>query len=496
MLFWFCSAVLAAAILAGGGTHSGFYGDVFLQLLSIPLLAAVIWPAFNKEEPSRKRAQLALGLCGLIVFIGVFQLLPFSAHFWSAGAGLFDGKIKETAAGSFAFATPSLTPEATWAAVASLLVPLSIFGAALQLDRSQRMRLCFLVLGLGAASLLLGFLQMAQGPESPLRFYDYTNPTEPVGFFANRNHFAAYLNVTLVLAGVWFAMTAEQALERGVLESRSLLWFAAAVAFLVADVAGLAMARSRAGLLLAMAALLGTGLMAVKQWGRRLPSEGRRSIGSRRAFFAVALFAVIFAAQFGLGSILSRFQGDSLEDLRIALNRTTFDAVLKALPTGTGLGSFVPVYATVEKEEDAFAGYANRAHDDLAEILLETGLIGGGLLLAFFAWFGRKAYLAWAQTVTDESRSQLMLERAATLILALLLLHSLVDYPLRTTALGSIFAFFCAVLAAPAQPSHKGGSAGERQVRRQRSHPSYGISTPPAERWGSNAEWPDEWLQK
>jgi O-antigen ligase len=496
MLFWLCGAVLAAAILAGGGTHSGFYGDVFVQLLSIPLLAAVIWPAFSKEHPCRKRARLALGLCGLIVFTGLFQLLPFSLHFWYGEAGLFDGRIKDAAAGSFGFASPSLAPEGTWAAIASFLVPLSIFGAALQLGRSQRMHLCFLVLGLGAASLLLGFLQMAQGPGSQLRFYEYTNTTEAVGFFANRNHFAAYLNVTLVLAGVWFVMTVGQVFERGAFESRSLLWFAAAGAFLVADVAGLAMARSRAGLVLAMAALAGTALMAVRQWARGLPSKAPPRLGAKRAFFAVALFAVIFAAQFGLGSILSRFQGDSIEDLRVALNRTTFDAVLKTLPTGTGLGSFVPVYATVEEEEDAFTGYANRAHNDLAELLLETGLIGGGLLLAFLAWFGKKAYLAWSQIGMDETRFQLMLERAATLIVTLLLAHSLVDYPLRTMALGGIFAFFCAILAAPAHPFHEENSSSGRDLRRQKPGPSYGISAPPAERWGSNADWPDEWLRK
>jgi O-antigen ligase len=182
--------------------------------------------------------------------------------------------------------------------------------------------------------------------------------------------------------------------------------------------------------------------------------------------------------------------------LRVALNRTTFATVLKTLPAGTGLGSFVPVYAAVERTDDAFAGYANRAHNDLAEILLETGLIGGTLLFAFLAWFSRKAYLAWFRAGTDESRFQLMLERAATLIAALLLAHSLVDYPLRTTALAAIFAFFCAILAAPADPSDKESSAGGRDLRRQQLGPDHGASAPPARRWGSNMDWPDEWRRK
>lgn len=49
------------------------------------------------------------------------------------------------------------------------------------------------VIGIGPASVLLGFLQVAQGPSSPLRLFEFTNLTEAVGFFANRNHFSALL---------------------------------------------------------------------------------------------------------------------------------------------------------------------------------------------------------------------------------------------------------------------------------------------------------------
>ncbi|MGA7325823.1 MAG: hypothetical protein WBX25_15385 [Rhodomicrobium sp.] len=50
------------------------------------------------------------------------------------------------------------------------------------------------------------------------------------------------------------------------------------------------------------------------------------------------------------------------------------------------------VNATVEKEEDAFPGYAKRAHNDLAEVQLETGLPGAILVLAFLVWFLRRSY--------------------------------------------------------------------------------------------------------
>ena len=232
------------------------------------------------------------------------------------------------------------------------------------------------------------------------------------------------------------------------LETVLRLWLGAAAAFLVADVAGLAMARSRAGMAFAIVALIGIVSMAFKQ--TRATEKTRRHTSSSRISLAAAVFAVLFAAQFGLGSMLSRFEGDPLEDLRFALNQTTFETAVKALPFGTGLGSFVRVYATVEKREDAFAGFANRAHNDAAELLLETGVLGAALLLAFLAWYAKCTYRAWTAGQPERPPIEPMLERAASLIVGLLLLHSLVDYPLRTAALSTVFSFFCAILAAPA----------------------------------------------
>ena len=109
-------------------------------------------------------------------------------------------------------------------------------------------------------------------------------------------------------------------------------------------------------------------------------------------------------------------------------------------------------------------GFVNRAHNDLAEILLETGVFGLIFLAAFLAWFFPEAHNVWLRRKVNGHDPQLLLQRAATLIIFLLLTHSLVDYPLRTTALSSIFMFFCAVLATDA-PNPKdelfltGGSA-------------------------------------
>lgn len=490
MLFWPACTVLVAAVLLGGGTHSGFLGDAAVQLMSVPLLAAALWPVLTRDHPDGKTARIAFLLCLVPAITVLIQVAPLGLGTAFGAAVLLPagGQINALTGGTGT--ALSVAPQASLAAAISLIVPLSIFCVTVRLDLQQRVRLCSVLLGLGALFLTMGFLQVAQGETSELRFYSITNPADAVGFFANRNHFAALLNVTLVLIGFWFVLAADSSLERYTLNSRSLIWLAAASAFLVADVAGLAMARSRAGIILAMAALAGIVFMALRQRNGGAQAHGLRHRRTGRASVAIAVFAVLFAAQVGLGAILSRFGGDPLDDLRVALNRTTFVTAFKALPFGTGLGSFVPVYSMVERDEDIFAGFANRAHDDLAELILETGLIGGGLLIAFLGWFGVRTVQVWKKVRPGEGSGPL-LERAASLIIGLLLLHSLADYPLRTTALGSIFAFFCAILAVPATVLPSGTP---KKSRSKSSHVSK--LDAPTEKWGADVSWPEAWQNR
>jgi len=269
------------------------------------------------------------------------------------------------------------------------------------------------------------------------------------------------------------------------------------MALVVAIMAGLAVARSRAGMLLALAAIAGIAAMVLV--GRRDGRDGnvaeRISVG--RISVAVVGFATLFAMQFGLHRMLTRFDVDPLEDLRVPLALTTLEAARHSLPFGTGLGSFVPVYATVEKATDIFGGYANRAHNDLAELLLETGLFGAILLLVFLAWFLSRAAAVWLSAPAELAPAHAMLQRAATLVILLLLAHSLVDYPLRTTALAVVFAFASAILiAAPPSPlsddtDFPPGSDKALRTNADRVAPPLVVR----ERWGESVQWPQSWQQ-
>jgi len=482
--FLLCCLVLCAALLFCGGTHRGFYADIGLELLAIPLLAAALWPAFSRDGPRRKEARICLAVTLIAAFAVFIEIIPLPFAYWREARGIVPGPlIPALASEAAAFSTLSLTPQASWAAGASLIPPLAIFGAVLHFDHQQRRLLSFLVLGFGAVSLILGFLQVLQGETSALRFYEFTNPSDAVGFFANRNHFAALLNVTLVLAAYWLFCVSGKTGTGLASTNRIVLWLALTASLLVADFSGLAMARSRAGAVLAMGVLAGSVLMTLRT-GNPAGRAERRGLGRKsKVALLVSVFALMFTAEFGLGGLLLRLETSPIDDLRVPLNQSAFETFPKVLPFGTGLGSFPELYAAVEKPENAFAGFANRAHNDLAEILLETGLIGALLLIGFLAWFLRQSYHAWGRLAGGQDAESLVLLRASTLILGVLLLHSLVDYPLRTGALGAVFACVAAILASPAPLTKV----------RPHSHTAGRRETMPAEIWQPSSGWPAGW---
>ena len=93
--------------------------------------------------------------------------------------------------------------------------------------------------------------------------------------------------------------------------------------------------------------------------------------------------------------------------------------------------------------------YLNHAHDDLLELWLETGVLGMALLGIFLIWWIWVTIGLWRPgryPFGDGVRA------AASLVIGLLLAHSLVDYPLRTTAMAVVFGLACGILAAPNDP--------------------------------------------
>jgi O-antigen ligase len=443
-LFYLCAVVMASSLFFGGGTRAGLLSDTILQLLSIPLLLVALWRSFEVRLANDSR--WALRFCFALACVPILQLVPLPPALWTtlSNRGL-SAEAFTIVREELPWMAVSVSPRATWLSALSLVTPLAILVSTLLLSYRERRLLSLVILGVGILSVFVGLIQVAQGPSSPLRFFAFTNSTEAVGFFANRNHFAALLYCLTLLAAAW---AAESVLASGRMSSRRMRETAAIGAIvggftvLVVLIAAQAMARSRAGLALTIVALFGA--IALTASDRRGTS---RMTPTKVLFGAIAL-AVTFTVQLTLYRIMERFAFDPLEDGRIRFAHRTIEAARAYMPLGSGMGTFVPVYATFERPEDAVAGaYVNHAHNDVLELWLEAGVAGASLGGLFAIWLMLRSVAIWRHAGgSGMLEIDLHLARAATMMAALLLAHSFVDYPLRTGALMALMAFACALL--------------------------------------------------
>jgi len=210
---------------------------------------------------------------------------------------------------------------------------------------------------------------------------------------------------------------------------------------------------------------LGAGLITVA-WAK--------SASTRRAasgLLAAGLVGAVLVGAFARAALLQRFHESIVTSLRAQTAPTVRHAADLYFPFGSGLGSFDPVYRALEPIGAVTSSYFNHAHDDALELLVETGVFGMSVLGAFLVWW---LWIA-ARLLTRGRDAASQVAAFASLAVLALLAHSLVDYPLRTTAMASLFALACGLMALrPRRTSPSGNPArdGPGPSRRGRDSPS------------------------
>lgn len=120
---------------------------------------------------------------------------------------------------------------------------------------------------------------------------------------------------------------------------------------------------------------------------------------------------------------------------------TTVEAIKGSFPAGTGLGSFPQVYRTYEDPAAIGSELVNHAHNDYLEFVLELGLPGLVLILAFIFWWAWRMIGIWRSNFEGAG-----LGRAGSVLVLVVVLHSMVDYPIRTSAIAALVAVGCALM--------------------------------------------------
>lgn len=420
--------VLLAFSLAFGGASQGYALRLALvELASLPLL---VFASGRQIQSGRWREhRFALGLLAAVVAIPLIQLIPLPPAVWTGLPGRNDMVLALELAGlQPGWAPLSVAPDRTWSSALALAPPSAFFLAVLSLSHIQRERLVQFCIAAAIVGILLGAAQLASGGDS-LYLWNWTGAGSVTGFFANRNHLASFLLIALPFAVIFGAATLRRRDQR-----TSALWFGALFAGLV--VVALAAIRSRAGITLFAPVMVVSLLAGWVAAGRGRPGPGLLvlvgSVGA--ALTAVAVLA--------LPPILARFDTENQLEGRSDRWPLIAEAAQTYLPFGSGIGSFDAVYRSVEPLEELDSTFFNQAHNEYLETWLEAGWLGIGVILAFLIWYFRRCWTAWKAPPSREGD----LQRAASISIGVLILHSVGDYPLRTVTLAVVFALCCGLL--------------------------------------------------
>ena len=402
--------------------------DAIVQAACLPLLFFVA-PEIWKLLRGRKWVATLLAL---VVAIPLLQLIPLPPSVWSALPGR--AAVVETyqvAGLDLPWLGISVSPWATTRVAFSLLPPVTIFLGVLACRRDERRRLWMLILLIGIASVFLDIAQIIEGPWSALRFYSFTNNAVGVGFFANRNHHAAFLFSLIPLAAFVFYGSARWPSSFGLAGL-----FGSGLAVLL----GLAMTGSRSALGLGLAACIAAYVLILND---RFMGLRRDRMSTYIGALGVLFGAGLLAASFGLLNILDRFRGEEfVSDVRWTIAQISFDAARAFFPLGSGLGTFDRAFPLFQPTNTILPAIVNHVHNDFLEIMFKSGLVG---ILIILGWLALT--IVFAVGNLREKDAEIKKERFAALtVISLLFIHSLWDYPLRTSAIAALFAACCAVL--------------------------------------------------
>ncbi len=436
-------SLLVAAVLFGGASRNEVPGWMLVTLVA---LGGIAWAVWITPPGALAVDRGAFWLMAACVAVPLVQLIPLPFSVWSNLPGR-GGEVEAfRAAGLTGWLPISTMPGRTTLALFSLIAPICAFVMAALLDQRGRMALATALIGLACVSALLGLLQIAGGAESGLRLFAVTAKDAGVGLFANPNHQATLLMAAMPLVVAGFV---DRLPRRGTVPPGLV---GAAVAIILWLVVGMALTWSRAGLVFLAIGLIG-GFFLLPD----LMPKGRRGLVTQRRALVLSGVLVVGLATLvmlalGAGGVeeAARSQGGARID-----NVPTFLGIAgNFLPFGSGLGSFDPVYRSYETLEMVNPFYLNQAHNEPAQLLIEAGVAGLALMLGLLAWWGRRAVAAWR--VRDDGET-VLLRRAAALASSFYLIHSLVDYPLRTPSGAVVFAMLCAMMLPPrARESRRG----------------------------------------
>jgi len=419
-----------------------------LEIWALVLGGLALWIVHRNPGDLPSRARLALFPAGFLLLIGVLQLLPAPAG-WTGALAAPTAGIRRAVASVLTEPASTLTPESfsapeTFDALLRLSAYLLIGLASALAFRGERhvKTLAIVLAASGTFQALYGSVEYLSGHQHIFGYAKKYYVEEATGTFINRNHFAAYLAMTLPFAlGLLLDRAGRMPLgsslrERVLRVAEPVVLRRILAGFAVFAIwAGVFLSYSRGG----FAAMLLAGLL--------LPFL----VGSqRRRRWLLVLILVIPVTLMLLWQDVrapgERFLAGEQELTSLNSRVPVWKAASGMLPSyallGSGLGTFEAVFAV--HQPPTVGGRWDHAHNEWLESVVEAGPWG---VLAL----GGLVYLCLARRSRDSvggGSNRSSYRSCAIASIAAIALCSLVDFPLRIPAVAVVVAVQVGMLMA------------------------------------------------
>ena len=405
LAFVLMMAVIVLTTIAYGAVHQPVLACFYILVALMVVLWSFDGLRSGVVRVSLSKLQIPLYAAALY---GVVQTIPF-------------GTITDAGGLSGIPRTISLDPYATQMSALHFLALGLFFSTALVIiDSAARIRrLVILIAVFGFAYAFFAILQSVLSPGKIYGIYE-ARFAVPFGSFVNRHNFAAYMEMTI---GVPLGMLLTGAVAR----DKRLLYITGIGLMGIA----LLMSGSRGGLVAFLAQVI---FLVILTTGAR----------SRRRLFLKIGFAVLLIAAIVIGSVfvggessLTRIaetaQSGDLTTNRGHIWSVTTTVIARTMPLGAGFGALGVSYTPYDDRSGLER--VEQAHNDYLQVAADAGIVGTIIGLFFLFWLFRQGMNSAA---TDNTYRRGVAVGALAGCFAVLV-HSIFDFVLHTTAVSLMF---------------------------------------------------------